>query len=60
MSLPEKLAKKVSTELKYAKRGLDENKLSINTNKSNNIIFHSPGSALPVNAATKIGNKFIL
>jgi len=45
---PKKLAKKVNTELKYVKRWLDANKLSLNTNKTNYMIFYSPGAALLV------------
>ena len=56
---PEKLIKKVNTELKYVKRWLDANKLSLNTSKTNYMIFHSPAASLSVNAAVKIGNKFI-
>ena len=56
---PEELAKKVNTKLKYVKRWLDANKLSLNTNKTNYMIFHSPGVSLPVNSAIKIGNRFI-
>ena len=55
---PKKLAKKVNTELKYVKRWLDANRLSLNTNKTNYMIFHSPGAALPVNTAMKIGTRF--
>ena len=56
---PDKLAKKVNTELKYVKQWLDANKLSLNINKTNYMFFHSPGATLPVNAAIKIGNRFI-
>ena len=56
---PEKLAKKVNTELKYVKRWLDANKLSLNTNETNYMIFQSPGVAMPFNATIKIGNRFI-
>ena len=45
---PEKPAKKVNTKLKYVKRWLDANKLSLNTNKTNYMIFYSPGAALLV------------
>jgi len=54
-----KLAKKVITKLMYLKRWLNANKISLNTNKTNYMIFHSPGAELPVNAAIKIGNRFI-
>ena len=43
----------------YLKRWLNANKISLNTNKTNYMIFHSPGAELPVNAAIKIGNRFI-
>jgi len=45
---PEEPAKKVNTKLKYVKRWLDANKLSLNTNKTNYMIFYSPGAALLV------------
>ena len=56
---PEKLAKKVNNELRYVKRWLDAKKLSLNVDKTNYIIFHSPGTKLPPNNAIKIGNKHI-
>ena len=56
---PEKLAKKANTKLKYVKRWLDTNKLSLNANKTKYVIFHSPRAALPVNATIKLGNGFI-
>ena len=43
---PEKLTKKVDTELKYVKRWLDANKLSLNNKKTNYVIFHSPATTL--------------
>ena len=55
----EKLAKKVNTELEYVKRWLDANKLSLNINKTNYIIFHSPAIAQPDNTVINIGNKHI-
>ena len=56
---PKKLAKKVNTEFKYIKRWLDANNLSLNTNKTNYMIAHSPGDALPVNTAITLGNRLI-
>ena len=56
---PEKLTKKAIAEIKYVKRWLDANKLPLNTSKTNSMIFHSPAASLSVNAAVKIGNKFI-
>ena len=55
----EKLAKKVNTKLKYVEKWFDANKLSLNINKTFNIIFHSPAITLPVNTVIKIGNKHI-
>ena len=50
----EKLTKKVNTELRYVKRWLDANTLSLNV-KANCIIFHSPGNKLPL--LIKTGSK---
>ena len=49
----------MNTELRYVKRWLDANKLSLNIDKTNYIIFHSPGTKLPLNNTIKIGNKHI-
>ena len=54
---PEKLSKKVNTKLRYVKNWLDSNKLSLNIDKTNYIIFHSPGTKLPLGSTIKIGNK---
>ena len=50
---------KSETELRCVKRWLDANKLSLNVDKTNYIIFHSPGNKLPLNNVIKIGNKHI-
>ena len=55
----EDLTKKVNNELKYLKRWLEANKLSLSTSKSNCIIFHSSADSIPPNIAIKIGNKHI-
>ena len=49
------LTKKVNNELKYVKRWLDANKLSLNITKTNYIIFHSSVDSTPLNIAIKIG-----
>ena len=56
---PEKLTKKVNTELRYVKIWLDSNKHSLIVDKTNYIIFHSSGNKLPPNNAITIGNKHI-
>ena len=53
------LTKKVNNELKYVKRWLDANKLSLNITKTNYIIFHSSVDSTPLNIAIKIGKKHI-
>ena len=51
--------KKVNNELKYVKRWLDANKLSLTTSKTNCIIFHSSEDSIPLNIEIKIGKKHI-
>ena len=46
-------------KIKYVKRWLGANKLSLNTNKTNYMIFHSPAATLPFNAAINIVNRLI-
>ena len=53
------LTKKVNNELKYVKRWLDANKLSLNITKTNYIIFYSSVDSTPLNIAIKIGKKHI-
>ena len=55
----EDLTKKVNNELKYVKRWLDSNKLSLNISKTNYIIFHSYADSIPLNTVIKIGKKHI-
>ena len=55
----EDLTKKVNNELKYVKRWLDANKLSLNISKTNYIIFHSYADSIPLNTVIKIGKKHI-
>ena len=55
----EDLTKKVNNELKYVKRWLDANKLSLNIDKTNFVIFHSSRNPIPLNIAIKIGKKHI-
>ena len=51
--------KKVNKGLKHVKRWLDANKLSLNINKTNFIIFHSSASSIPPSISIKIGKKHI-
>ena len=51
--------KKANSELRKVKKWLDANKLSININKSNYIIFHSPQKPIPPHTSIKIRNKLI-
>ena len=51
--------KKVNKGLKHLKRWLDANKLSLNINKTNFIIFHSSASPIPPSICIKIGKKRI-
>ena len=55
----EDLTKKVNNDLKYVKRWLDTNKLSLNISKSNYIIFNSSTDSIPLNTVIKIGRKYI-
>ena len=54
-----KLAKKVNKELKFVKKWLDANKLSLNISKTNYVIFHSSYTMIPRDIVIKIGKKHI-
>ena len=53
------LVKMVNRELKQLKKWLDTNKLSLNIDKTNYIIFHSKSKKLPSEPLIKIGKKHI-
>ena len=53
------LIKIVNKELRLAKKWLDANKLSLNIDKTNYIIFHSSSLNLPSGSDIKIGKKHI-
>ena len=49
----------VNKELRSVKRWLDANKLSLNIDKTNYIIFHSSSVKIPSDSDIKIGKKHI-
>ena len=51
------LIKIVNRELRSVKKWLDANKLSLNIDKTNYIIFHSSSVKVPSDAVIKIGKK---
>ena len=53
------LTKVVNKELRLVKKWLDANKLSLNINKTNYIIFHSSSVNVPPGSNIKIGKKHI-
>ena len=53
------LTKIVNKELRLVKKWLDANKLSLNIDKTNYIIFHSSSSNVPSGSDIKIGKKQI-
>ena len=53
------LVKNVNIELKSVKKWLDVNKLSLNIDKTNFIIFHSSITTVPADTVIKIGKKHI-
>ena len=53
------VGKRANSELRKVKKWLDANKLSININKTNYIIFHSPKRPIPPHTSIKIGKKHI-
>ena len=55
----DKLVKTVNIELKFVKRWLDANKLSLNIDKTNYVIFHSTSSSIPPDTVIKIGKRHI-
>ena len=55
----ELLTKKVNRELKKVKLWLDSNKLALNIEKTNWVLFHSPWKKLTVHNNLKIGKQYI-
>ena len=53
------LQKVVNTELKHVKKWLDANKLALNVDKTNFVIFHSPQNSLNDTVIIKIGNQYV-
>ena len=54
-----KLEKAVNRELKKVKRWLDANKLALNIEKTNFVIFHSPQNSLDKTVKIKIGKEHV-
>ena len=54
-----KLQEVVNRELKHVKKWLDANKLAVNVDKTNFIIFHSPQSTLDQTVSIKIGKEHV-
>ena len=53
------LEKVVNKELKHVKKWLDANKLALNIDKTNFIIFHSPHHSLDRTVSIKIGREHV-
>ena len=53
------LQKMVNKELKHIKKWLDANKLALNTDKTNFVIFHLPQKSLNDTVIIKIGNQYV-
>ena len=51
--------KQMNKELKLVKKWLDGNKLSLNIDKTNYVIFHSTQIKIPPDVRIKIGNKIL-
>ena len=54
-----KADKKINKELVKVKKWLDCNKLSLNVNKTNFVMFYSPEKPIPDNICIKFGKKVI-
>ena len=48
------VVKRANSELRKVKKWLDANKLSMNINKTNHIIFHSPQKPIPPHTSSKV------
>ena len=55
----EQLQKVVNSELKHIKKWLDANKLALNVDKTNFVIFHSPQKPLYENITIKFGQQHV-
>ena len=55
----EQLQKVVNSELKHIKKWLDANKLALNVEKTNFVIFHSPQKPLYENIIIKFGKQHV-
>ena len=55
----EKLNEKINKELPKVKKWLDCNKLSLNVNKTNFVMFHSRAKPVPNNICIKFGKKVL-
>ena len=53
------LQKVVIKELRHVKKWLNANKLALNVDKTNFVIFHSPQNSLNHNINIKIGNQYV-
>ena len=53
------LQKVVKKELKHVKKWLDANKLALNADKTNFVIFHSPQNSLNDTVIIKFGNQYV-
>ena len=53
------LQKVVNKELRHIKKWLDANKLALNVDKTNFVIFHSPQNSLNDIVNIKIGNQYV-
>ena len=49
----------VNKELKHVKKWLDANKLTLNVDKTNFVIVHSPRKSLNDTVIIKIGNQYV-
>ena len=49
----------VNKELRHVKRWLDANKLALNVDKTNVVIFHSPQTPLNHSINIQIGNQYV-
>ena len=50
----------MNKELKFVKKWLDANKLSLNISKTNYVIFHSSNTTIPQDIVIKLGKKHII
>ena len=55
----EQLQKVLNNKLKHVKKWFDVNKLALNIDKTNFVVFHSPQRPLYVNETTKFGKQHV-